>query len=106
MPFRVILLGRAEYDVNAIVDWLIERSPQGAARWLASFDDARTNLANNPLGYGLAPEDDFVDNAIRQIIFKTRRGRRYRALFTEIENEVRILHVRGPGQAPMKASEF
>jgi plasmid stabilization system protein ParE len=106
MAFRVVLLRRAENEVNEIVGWLVERSPQGASRWLAALEEAKSKLAKNPLGYGLAPEDDFVDNEIRQIIFKTRRGRRYRALFIVIESEVRILHVRGPGQAPLASSDF
>src|SRR5438445_7762435 len=106
MPFRVVLLGGAERDVDGIVAWLVERSAVGAARWLDALEEAKTKLAENPCSFGLAPEAEFVDAEVRQIIFKTRRGRRYRALFTVIEDEVRILHVRGPGQALLRAKDF
>lgn len=106
MSFRVHVLARAERELDAILVWLVRRSPQGAARWLAAFEDAKDRLASNPLLCGLAPENDFVDAEIRQAIFKTRRGRRYRALFTIIGEEVRILHIRGPGQRLLTRREL
>jgi plasmid stabilization system protein ParE len=106
MPHRVVLLRRAEENVQAIVAWLAERSPRGAAAWLVAFEEAKLRLAENPLAYSLAPEDALVDSEIRQVLLKTRRGRRYRALFTIADNAVRILHVRGPGQSVMRASDL
>jgi plasmid stabilization system protein ParE len=106
MGFRVVLLRRAEDEVDSILAWLVERSPQGAQSWLAALERAKTDLAENPGSFGLAPEDAFVDMEVRQVIFKTRRGRRYRAIFTIVENELRILHVRGPGQSTLGADDF
>jgi plasmid stabilization system protein ParE len=106
MNFTVRMSRQAEGDVDRIVASLVQRSPEGAARWLAALDAARVKLCESPLGYPLAPESDFVGAEIRQNIFKTPRGRRYRALFVVVDNEVRILHVRGPNQALLRPSDF
>jgi hypothetical protein len=58
-------------------------------------------FSRNPYVAALAPENEFVAREIRHIVFRTRHGRPYRALFTIVGNEVRILRVRGPGQAPL-----
>lgn len=98
MSFCVISLGRADRDLVGIARWLFKRSAAGASRWLQAFEEAKEKLKHNPLHYGLAPEDERVDFELRQIFFKTRRGKRYRAVFTVIGDEVRILRVRGPHQ--------
>jgi hypothetical protein len=46
----------------------------------------------------LAPESAEVDYPVQQFLFKTPRGRKYRILYTIVGDEVRVLHVRGPGQ--------
>jgi plasmid stabilization system protein ParE len=47
MIYRVDLTFRAERDVDRILQWLSERSPQGAAtwdrRWQQVLDDLRTS---------------------------------------------------------------
>ena len=98
MSFEVIVLPRARRDVQQIYDWLSERSPDGAARWFNAFGKAIEALESAPESCGLAPENDFVELEIRERIFKTRRGRPYRALFAIVGQEVRVLHVRAPGQ--------
>ena len=40
------------------------------------------------------------------IMFRARAGRTYRALFTIVGNEVRVLRVRGAGQAPMTPDDI
>ncbi len=99
--FRVLLSRQATNEVAEIVAWLTERSPQGAARWLDALEEAKSKLEDNPLSFPAAPESVVIGAEIRQLLFKTRRGRRYRALFIVTEHEVRVLHVRGPGQRPL-----
>jgi len=55
-------------------------------------------LRQQPLGYGTAPESTLIGREIRQVTFKTRRGRMYRLLFEIRGAEIIVLHVRGPGQ--------
>ncbi len=38
--------------------------------------------------------------------FKTKHGRTYRAVFTILNGQVRILAIRGPGQAPLKRRDL
>ena len=48
------------------------------------------------------------DSAIplKEALFRTRRGNTYRAVFTIVQDEVRILRVRGPGQPPLQDDEI
>ncbi len=101
MKFHVKALRKAEADVRSIAEYLYKRSPQGAAAWLDAYRQARTRLASDADRCGRAEEDEHLDIDVKQVLFKTRRGRIYRILFTIVGNEVRILRVRGPGQAPL-----
>ncbi|MGD9646587.1 MAG: type II toxin-antitoxin system RelE/ParE family toxin [Pirellulales bacterium] len=106
MTYRIVVQPTAVHDVQQLYHWIAERSAGGALRWYQQWFKAVDSLRRNPLAYGLAPESDFVDVEIRQILFRTRRGRIYRALFS-IEGEVvRVLHVRGSGQAPVAPDEL
>ena len=98
MKFQVLVLRQADADIDSIVTWLMNRSPSGARSWHraleAAFDWLEVNAASCPP----APENDFFPEEIREHLFKTRRGRPYRLLFTRVGKQVRLLHVRGPGQ--------
>jgi hypothetical protein len=52
----------------------------------------------------LAPESPNYETEVRQILFKTRRGRTYRALSTVVGAGVFIVHVRAPGQNLIRRS--
>jgi plasmid stabilization system protein ParE len=101
MNYRLVILERARHDVQAIYDWIAARSVDGAERWLDRFEAATEDLQNNPSIAPIAPECDSFDFEIRHLLFRTRHGRTYRAIFTVIDDEVRILRVRGPGQPPL-----
>jgi len=104
---KVVKLRRAEADVRVIATWLAERSRDGAARWLDAYEAALARLVENAESCSQAEEDDGVsEHTLRQFLFKTRRGRTYRAVFAIINEEIRILRVRGPGQAPLTADEL
>ena len=98
MTYRVVILARARQDVDEIYDWIAKRSPDGAQRWLNGFEQATGTLQTNPFIGPPAPESKFFDIEIRHILFHTRSGRTYRAIFVVIDDAVRILRVRGPGQ--------
>lgn len=101
MTYVVLVLRRAQWDVDHIYDWIAERSPAGAKSWYSAFRKAAAELSHHPESYGLAPESQELQREVRHRFFKTRRGRLYRLLFTVGENEIRILRVRGPGQPPV-----
>lgn len=106
MAYRIVVLAQAKRDIRSIARWLASRSPIGAANWLAALDAALEKLSQNPQGFGIAPERPRVTFDIRQILFKTRRGKRYRAVYLIVDDEVRILRVRRPGHRPLRKREI
>jgi plasmid stabilization system protein ParE len=98
MTYHIILQPGAESDVERIIDYLADRSPEGAAAWCKAWGKVLAELRVRPETLGLAPESSYYEDEIRQALFKTRRGRTYRALFVVVYDAVHIIHVRGPGQ--------
>jgi len=106
MSYRVTVLARARQDFDGIVGWIFERSPQGADRWVTRFEEALARLEENPFVAPIAPESEELREEVRQILFRTRAGRTYRALFLVTGDEVRILRIRGPGQEPLRPQDI
>ena len=98
MSFSVSLTESAKGDVRCILRWIEERSPAGAQAWHRRWLEALTIIAESAESCTVALESEDHPESIRQIIFKTRSGRPYRALFIVRESDVFVLHVRGPGQ--------
>lgn len=106
MSRQVRILGRAWIDLDQITAHIAERSPQGAARLIDRFEEAMATLAKDPLRSPLAPEAEDIGEEIRQILFRTRAGRTCRALFLIVGDEVRVLRIRGAGQAPVTPEDL
>jgi len=98
MTFHVVHLPHAEADLDGILTWLQERSPAGAAAWFRRWLEVEDLLRRRPESQPLAPEISDHEDEIRNVIFKTRRGKKYRCLFLIREGTVHVLHIRGPGQ--------
>jgi len=98
MRREVLLTRQAESDIDSILTWLGGRSPAGAKNWFSALENALAWLGESADRCALAPENDRFEERIQQWLFKTRRGRRYRILFTLAGSNVGVLHVRGPGQ--------
>jgi plasmid stabilization system protein ParE len=106
MPFAVILLRRAQADVDRIYQWLSTRSATGASHWYAAFAACIAELRRDPHSCAAAPESQRLRLNVQQRLFKTRHGRTYRVLFLIANDEVRVLRVRGPGQSPVKRRDI
>ena len=107
MSFAVQELPRAKEDKQAILEWLLERSRQGAAYWLDADDVALARPRDHADTYGKALEnEDCPQLEVRQVLFKTRRGRVYRIVFFIDQEDVFVLRVRGPGQPPLQQDEL
>ena len=106
MKLRVKTLPRADADVRTITSYIYERSRQGAAAWVNALDQAKTRLEDTAESCSHADENEHFDIDVKQMLFKTRRGLVYRVLFTIVDNEVRILRIRGNGQAPVDPEEL
>ena len=108
MAFQIKVLRRADRDVDRILRWLFEtqKAPMGAASWFRAYERALQRLANDADSQPHAPESEFSHYEVRHVLFKTRRGRVYRILFTIVGDEARVLHVRGPGQNILSAEQL
>jgi plasmid stabilization system protein ParE len=106
VSFDVVVVATAQRDFETIVSWIAARSPRGAARWVAQFERTIDSLSNNPHRFALAPEAEMAGRDVRQILFKTRSGRTYRALFDIAERTVRVLRIRGPHQDLLDPDDF
>ena len=93
MSYRVVVTANAKANLRSYYLHAAQHAPVTAARWLTRFEAALATLATNPQRCGIAPENDAVDEGIRQFLFGKRRSV-FRALFTIAENEVRVLHIR------------
>jgi len=98
MSFRVEITETAYRDLDQILSWLSERSPDAAAQLSTQFDKALSRLESFPLSSGLAYENSLVGEELRHLLFGIRKGRSYRALFVVRGEVVTILRIRGPGQ--------
>ena len=106
MAFKIVLLRRAQSDVDVIYGWIAKRSKSGASRWYSAFLDATAALQRAPDACAAAPEDRRFRLNLRQRLFKTPRGRTYRIIFLIANKQVRVLRVRGPGQPPLRAKDL
>lgn len=106
MNFHLVVTEQAERDLMRIGDWIGSRSPEGAARWLESAWSAIRSLEKNAIACSLAPENEMVPQEVRNIMFRTRRGLYYRAIFIVDGSRVIITHIRGPGQSDVKPEEL
>jgi plasmid stabilization system protein ParE len=77
MIYGIRILARAREDVQEIYDWIAERSPEGAQRWLDRFEEATAALQTNPFLAPLASESKSFAIEIRHTLFRTRSGRPY-----------------------------
>jgi plasmid stabilization system protein ParE len=106
MKYTVIVLPEAEQDADDIYRWLAARTATGAGRWYGEFLGAIHSLRFEAANCALALESERVGEEIRQLIFNTRKGLRYRILFAIRETVVYVLHVRGPGQESLSPEDM
>ncbi len=106
MSHRVSVHSKAVSDVETIADYIAERSVQGMYSWLDAYQRMQTELSESPFAHGLAPEDAVLQRGLRQILFSTRTGLTYRALFIVDGESITILRVRGPGQEILTSDDL
>ena len=105
MSYEVQIVPGAAEDVQEILAWIRQRSPEGAAAWRRAWSAALERLEQFPETCNPAPESHHHAVDLKQLIFKTRHGKPYRIVLTIRQQVVVVLHVRGPGQNLLKADE-
>src|SRR5262249_24306767 len=84
MSYQVRMLARARQDFEDGFAWIAARSQKGAERWAASFEAAVATLERNPFVAPIAHEREELQEEVRNIMFRTRAGRTFRALFVVV----------------------
>ncbi|HEY6350136.1 MAG TPA: type II toxin-antitoxin system RelE/ParE family toxin [Candidatus Angelobacter sp.] len=87
--YEVIVTPEAEAAIISAFDYIDERAPLNAERWLRKLYSCITSLENFPHRCALARECQFFDGELRQLIFKSHR------IVFRIEEEqaiVRVVH--------------
>ena len=87
MKYVVIVTPEAEENIAAAYDYIAERSPLNAIRWLRDLYKQIDSLEEFPRGFGEAREQRHVVEEIRQVIFKS-----HRIIFT-IDDTSATVHV-------------
>ncbi len=102
MKYRVVITARARADALEAFRWMVERSPDVAARWYVGLEKAIASLAETPMRHPVAEEEsEQLGIPLRQMLHGRRRGV-YRILFS-IEDDVVTLHfVRHSAQGPIE----
>ena len=101
MKYKLIIQPPALEDLDEAYDWIRQRAPEAAARWFNGFVDALETLRSFPERCGVAPENEYFEQEIRQLLYG-RRGGVYRALFTIVGDEVHVLHIRHAARKPLE----
>jgi plasmid stabilization system protein ParE len=106
MIYTVSVLPKARRDEVEIYHWLSKRSLPGAENWRAAYYAALHRLETDAASHAQAAEAKAVCIDLRESLFKTRMGRRYRILYFVEHDHVFVLRVRGPGQRPVRRRDL
>jgi plasmid stabilization system protein ParE len=107
MKRHLIILQLARSDINRIFSWLWSRSEKGAVSWNNALDDKIDVIRDNPDLFARARESTHRwRRDVREALFKTSQGRKYRIIFEKRDEAVVILRVRKPGQRPIRRSDL
>jgi plasmid stabilization system protein ParE len=91
MKYTVIVTPEAQANIEAAYEYIAERSPLNATRWLRDLYRQIDRLEKFPRRFGEAREQRYVSDEIRQSIFKS-----HRIVFTidDTARTVRVVYVR------------
>lgn len=106
MSYWIHVLPAAQGDLELIVDRLLARAVSAAANWIEAYEQALATLAEQPERHALSLESKRLRMPIRDLLFKTSQGQRYRLIYLVVGDEVRVLRVRAPGQPSLRKKDF
>jgi plasmid stabilization system protein ParE len=104
MRYRVVITDPADRNFREHFQWIMERSPQGAATWRARIIEAVKSLETSPERHPLARESAAFPVEIRCLLSGKNRST-FRILYQIKGEEVRILAIRRPAQDFMKPED-
>jgi plasmid stabilization system protein ParE len=93
LKYQVRLAGKAEQDVDDILQWFSEqRAPAAGQRWFKQLMASVATLEKHAERCALAAEAEDVGLPIRQLLIGKRQVR-YRILFQIVDQTVNVLRV-------------
>jgi plasmid stabilization system protein ParE len=89
--YEVIVTPEAEAGIVNAFEYINERSPENASRWLRGLYGKIDTLEQMPARCALARENEYFEDVLRQLLFKS-----HRIVFRveEADRIVRVLYVR------------
>jgi plasmid stabilization system protein ParE len=93
MAYVVHITDKALVEIDEAMGWYAKRSVPAAIRWYLRLKQAIGSLEDNPDQNARAPESDWCDREIRQMLHGKKRGI-YRILFEIRGDIVYVLRVR------------
>ena len=91
MTYKVVIADEAEAAILEAFWYVHERAPMNAARWLRDLYRQIDSLERFPESHGRARESAYLDEDLRQLIFKSHR------IIFQVDKDARVvsvLHVR------------
>jgi plasmid stabilization system protein ParE len=85
---------------NTTHDWIAQRSPERAAKWLDGLFQEVAALNKRYKLCPLAAESDSSGEQLREMLYGKRRGLMHRVLFTVQGDLIRIVAIRHAAQGP------
>ena len=95
--YKVEPTARALANADEAFLWIYEEAPESALRWYDGLLKTLRTLERSPRRWGLARENPFFEEEIRQLIYG-----RYRVLFTVKGKTVYVLRVRHGARETLK----
>lgn len=94
MKHKVNLSEPAEAELDEAYCWIRDnQSPERASRWRLGLYDKIHSLEQMPMRCGFAPENDWSDLELHQLLYDW-----HRIIFTIHEGDVYVLHIRHGAQ--------
>ncbi|HEV3116138.1 MAG TPA: type II toxin-antitoxin system RelE/ParE family toxin [Gemmataceae bacterium] len=101
MKYLVVVQPSAQAEIEEAYEWTARRAPLTAARWYDGLLKAIESLADNPQRSSLAPEDNYFEEEIRNLLYRKRKNI-YRVIFTIRGETVHVLHFRRGARQVLK----
>ena len=91
MKYEVIVTPEAQAGIRSSFEYIYERAPLNASRWLQGLHDRIGTLERFPERCGFAREREYLEEDLRQLLFRA-----HRVIFRidKARRTVYILHVR------------
>ncbi|MBX3118931.1 MAG: type II toxin-antitoxin system RelE/ParE family toxin [Fimbriimonadaceae bacterium] len=107
MSYKIILQPSAEVGIIEAHDYIAERAPEAADKWVRRLRMEIGTLSEMPGRCSVAPESIKLGFDLRHLLFGKRSGV-YRVIFRilETEKEVHVLSVRHGARKPLEPDDL